>query len=101
MLSHQQLPRGDKMSFLIIMVLAFVQNVVFSMASRARNRDHMTYNAVSLALGSIVWYVTMHYLVMADLTFYLLIPYVIGTVVGSVCGAKISMRIELLIGAKA
>jgi uncharacterized membrane protein YfcA len=42
----------------------------------------------------------MHQLVAADLTWWLLIPYITGTVSGSLFGAKVSMKIEQLIGAK-
>ncbi len=44
---------------------------------------------------------TMHQLVAADLTFYLAIPYIIGTVAGSLFGVEASIKIEKLIGAKA
>lgn len=36
---------------------------------------------------------------MGDMNFVLFIPYVIGTVIGSVYGVKISMRIEKWLGA--
>lgn len=88
------------MLILTILVLAFSQNVAFSMVSRSRNRDHMTYHAVCSVFSNGIWFATMHYLVAADLTFWLAIPYIIGTVAGSIFGAKASMKIEKLIGAK-
>ena len=87
-------------SGVIILVLAFVQNVSFSMVSRSRNRDNMTYHAVCSVFSNGIWFATMHHLVVSDLTWWLLAPYVVGTVAGSVAGAKISMFIEQLIGAK-
>jgi len=87
------------MSALIILLLAFVQNISFSMVSRSRNRDNMTYHAVCSVFSNGIWFATMHHLVVTDLSWWLLAPYVIGTVVGSITGAKISMRIEKLIGA--
>ena len=42
----------------------------------------------------------MSVLVKADLSIWLIFPYIIGTVTGSVFGAKVSMKIEKLIGAK-
>ena len=84
----------------IIMCLAFVQNVSFTMVSRARNRDNMTYHAVCSVMSNGIWFLTMRQLVVADLTYWLLVPYVIGTVCGSLFGAKISIAIEKLIGAK-
>ena len=80
--------------------LAFAQNVAFSMVSRSRNRDNMTYHAVCSVFSNGIWFATMHYLVVADLSWVLAIPYVIGTVLGSIFGAKVSMKIEKLIGAK-
>ena len=85
---------------LIILFLSFFQNIAFSMVSRSRNRDNMTYHAICSVFSNGIWFATMHFLVVADLTFWLIIPYIIGTVSGSIFGAKISMRIEKLIGAK-
>jgi len=88
------------MSILTILLLAFVQNVSFSMVSRSRNRDNMTYHAICSVFSNGIWFLTMHQLVAADLTYWLIAPYIIGTVCGSIFGANLSMRIEKLIGAK-
>lgn len=88
------------MIYLIILCLAFVQNISFSMISRSRNRDNMTYHALCSVFSNGVWFATMHYLVAADLTFLLAIPYIIGSVFGSILGAKVSMKIEKILGAK-
>jgi len=88
------------MSWLVLIALAFIQNVSFSMVSRSRNRDNMTYHAICSVCSNGIWFATMHHLVQADLTWWLLIPYVTGTVTGSIFGAKVSMKIEHLIGAK-
>lgn len=87
------------MSWLILICLAFVQNVSFTMVSRSRNRDNMTYHAICSVFSNGIWFATMHQLVVADLTWWLLVPYIIGTVSGSLFGAKVSMRIEKTIGA--
>jgi len=83
-----------------ILLLAFLQNVSFTMVSRSRNRDNMTYHAVCSVFSNGLWFATMHVLVVADLSFWLAIPYIVGTVTGSITGAKASMYIEQLIGAK-
>lgn len=85
---------------IIILFLSFFQNIAFSLASRSRNRDNMTYHAVCAVFSNGIWFATMHFLVVADLTFWLIIPYIFGTVCGSVFGARVSMKIEKLIGAK-
>lgn len=83
-----------------ILFLAFFQNVSFTMVSRSRNRDNMTYHAVCSVFSNGLWFLTMHHLVVADLSLWLAAPYILGTVCGSIFGAKVSMKIEKLIGAK-
>lgn len=82
-----------------IMALAFAQNVSFSIVSRSRNRDNMTYHLVAAVLSNGVWFLTFRELVQADMTFVLFLPYTIGTVSGSLLGAKVAMVIERWLGA--
>lgn len=88
------------MIYLVILCLAFAQNVAFSMVSRSRNRDNMTYHAICSVFSNGIWFLTMHQLVVADLTYGLIVPYIVGTVCGSLFGVKTSMKIEKMIGAK-
>lgn len=83
----------------IILVLAFIQNCSFSLVSRSRNRDNMTYHIIAATFSNTIWFLTMRQLVVSDLTLMLLLPYTIGTVAGSVFGVKVSMFVERLIGA--
>jgi uncharacterized membrane protein YfcA len=87
------------MTFIWITLLAFIQNVTFSLVSRARNRNSMTYHAVASVFSNGVWFLTFRELVTRDMEFVLFIPYCIGTVIGSLFGAGLSMRIERMIGA--
>ena len=87
-------------SWALVLCLAFVQNVSFTMVSRSRNRDKMAYHAVCSVFSNGVWFLTMRELVVAELSLWLALPYIIGTVSGSLSGAAVSMRIERLIGAK-
>lgn len=89
------------MNYLLVLCLAYVQNISFSMVSRARNRSSMTYHASMSVFSNGIWFLTMRELVTADLTLTLIIPYIIGTVSGSLTGAKVSMWIEARIGATA
>lgn len=84
-----------------ILFLAYFQNVSFSIVSRARNRDNMTYHLIASVFSNGVWFLTFRQLVLADMTFMLFIPYTLGTIAGSLTGAKFSMWIEDKIGAKA
>ena len=88
------------MTYAIVLVLAFFQNIAFSMVGRSRNRDNMTYHALCAVASNTLWFATMGFLVAAELSWWLAPFYIAGTVAGSVLGAKISMRIEKLIGAK-
>ena len=88
------------LEILILIALAFTQSVSFSLASRSRNRDNMYYHTVCSVFSNGLFFVTLNYLVVSDLSFWMAIPYIIGTVSGSVLGAKISMRIEKIIGSK-
>jgi len=82
-----------------ILVLAFVQNVAFSIVSRSRNRDNMTYHIFAATASNVIWFITFRELIAKDMTLMLLLPYTLGTVAGSVFGVKISMRIEKYLGA--
>lgn len=84
-----------------ILALAFIQNISFTMVSRSRNRSNMAYHAICSVFSNGIWFLTMRELVVADLTLWLIFPYVIGTVCGSLFGASISIRIEKMIGAVA
>lgn len=82
-----------------ILLLAYIQNISFSIVSRARNRDNMYYHAIASVFSNGIWFLTMRELVISDLTPVLLLPYIIGTVAGSLTGAKVSMKIEKMINA--
>ncbi len=89
------------MNWLPILALAFIQNVSFTMVSRSRNRDNMAYHAACSVASNGIWFATMHYLVAADLSWIMALPYIAGTVCGSLFGARVSIAIEQVIGAKA
>lgn len=79
----------------LMVVMAFCQNVSFSIVSRSRNRDSKLYHFVAAIFSNGVWFATMKFLVVTShMTWLLFIPYTIGTVGGSVAGQAISMQIE-------
>ncbi len=88
------------LDWIMLMTLAFFQTVAFAMVSRARNRDHMGYHAIASATSNGIWFACIGILVVADFTWALFVPYLIGTVSGSLFGAKVSMKIEAMLGAK-
>lgn len=85
--------------FLTVLGLSFLQSVANAMASRSRNRSSLAYNGV-MAIGSHgFWFLTFREIVLADVPYWIALPYITGATLGSVFGASISMRIEKLIGA--
>ncbi len=86
---------------LMILMLAFVQNIAFSITSRSRNRDNKTYHILAAVFSNTIFFLTFRMLILAEMNLSLFIPYVAGTVAGSLLGVRWAMRIEALIGATA
>ena len=85
------------------MLVAFAQNTSYSMTSRSRNRDNMTYHALCSVMSNGLFIAGLSMVgneLIVDDNYIMAVPYVIGTVIGSIFGAKLSMKIERLIGAK-
>lgn len=83
-----------------LMILAFAQSVSFSVVSRSRNRNNITYHIIAATFSNLIWFLTFRELVTNNMNFVLLIPYTIATVGGSVSGVKISQWIEKLLHAE-
>jgi hypothetical protein len=77
-----------------ILFLAYFQNVSFSIVSRSRNRNNLTYHLIAAIFSNTIWFLTFRQLVIANMNFALFVPYTVGTVAGSLTGVKISMYIE-------
>ena len=88
-------------TYIYILMLAFAQNISFTLVSRSRNRNNMTYHMICSFFSNTIWFLTFRELILADFDYVMFVPYVIGTMTGSVTGAKISMWIEKKIGALA
>ena len=84
-----------------ILVLAFIQNISFSIVSRSRTRDNKRYHLIASLFSNSIWFLTFRELIMGDMNYVLFIPYVVGTMIGSTCGMTISMKIEKWLGATA
>lgn len=88
------------MAIVVMMIMAYFQNVSFTLVSRSRNRSSMKYHLVAAILSNGVWFATMKYLIVTQqMTWALWVPYTIGTVAGSLSGQWLSMKIEKMIGA--
>ena len=84
-----------------ILLLAFVQNISFSIVSRSRNRDNKKYHIIAALFSNSIWFLTFRELILGEMNYILFIPYVVGTVIGSTFGMTISMKIEKWLGASA
>ena len=89
------------LAVLKILGLAFIQNISFSIVSRSRNRNNKKYHIIASLFSNSIWFLTFRELILGDMNYYLFIPYVIGTVIGSSYGMAISMKIEKWLGASA
>jgi len=86
---------------LTILGLAFLQNISFSVVSRSRNRDNMKYHLISSFFSNTIWFLTFRELIRGDMNLLLFLPYCVGTMCGSLCGVRIAMHIEKVLGASA
>lgn len=82
-----------------ILLLSYVQSISFSIISRARNRNSIKYHVLAASGSNTIWYLTFRELVTNKMDWMMFLPYTIGTVAGSVTGAKVSMWFERILGA--
>ncbi len=84
-----------------LMALAFVQNAGYSLQSRAANRTSNLYHFIAAVFATTVFFVSLAYLIHLKVTLHVLLVYILGTMLGSVYGTKMSVWIERAIGAVA
>jgi hypothetical protein len=83
------------LSSLVLIGICLIQNTFFSLASRSRNRSNKAYHALASVFSNGVWFLTMAYMITElDFEFWVVVPYVLGTVLGSLVGVSLSMKIE-------
>lgn len=93
--------RGIVLSLFTIFGLALAQNFSFMLVSRARNRNKVSYHALTSIFSNGVWFLTFRQLYVAGLDWPFLIPYILGVASGSLLAYSISIMIERKIGAVA
>lgn len=88
-----------------LFLLTALQGIMSSLSSRSRNRSNMMYHMFCQMISHGVWLLVissvLKELMANDLTLPVAAAYIAGYTVGSMCGAKVSMKIEKLIGATA
>lgn len=84
----------------LMMVMAYAQNLSFTLVSRSRNRSSYKYHLVASVLSNFTWFITAKFLIVThNMTWALMVPYTVATVAGSLTGQKVSIWIEKRIGA--
>lgn len=84
-----------------VILLALMQNVAYTMQSRARLRSSDTYHAIAAIAATMAFFFSIKFLIAHRVTIDLLAPYTFATVAGNLWGKKLSERIERAIGAVA
>lgn len=84
-----------------MLLLAFAQNISFSIISRARNRNSHNYHLLAAVCSNGVWFLTFQHLVLNQMSVSMVLPFITGTTLGSLLGAYISREIEQILGLSA
>ncbi len=84
----------DKRLILIITALALGQQIAFSLVSRSRNRNNLTYHLIASVFSNGVWFLTFRQINGHNWNWGNYPPYAAGGAMGSITGVGISMNIE-------
>lgn len=85
-------------TLLLVMILAYVQNTTYSLQSRSANRNSNAYHLVAAVAANFAFFWSLRLLVRNDLPVALLAPYVFATILGTLHGNLISIKIESILG---
>jgi len=80
------------MEILIMIGLTILQNASFTLVSRARNSNSLTYNALASILSNGIWILVIRHVVNNFDNWQLMTAYVIGSVTGSVLMQHVAMK---------
>lgn len=86
----------------LVMVLAYVQNATYGLQSRSANRNSNAYHAIAALAANAVFFMNRNLLVNhLEVPMILLSAYVFFTMLGTLNGNSISIRIESFLGLSA
>ncbi|HUO75739.1 MAG TPA: hypothetical protein VMU12_02400 [Candidatus Paceibacterota bacterium] len=85
----------------LVMVLAYVQNMTYGLQSRSANRNSNAYHAIAALAANFVFFLNRKLLVSKEVPIVLLSAYVFFTIMGTLHGNSISMKIEHMLGLSA
>lgn len=80
------------MEIIKMFALVVLQNASFTLVSRARNSNSLSYNAIASVLSNGIWLLVISKVVQNFDSPKIMIAYLLGSVVGSVAMHYISMR---------
>jgi len=83
------------------MLLAFLQNLSYSMQSRAANRSNNLYHLIATIFATLIFFISLTYLITLKVTYEVLLTYILGTMLGSLYGVSLSAKVEKYLGAVA
>ena len=79
-------------TILVILGLTILQNASFTLVSRARNSDSITFHAIAAVLSNGIWLIVFRQVQMNVDLWYFQIAYIVGAVIGSIWMHHISMK---------
>lgn len=85
---------GSPLSIMGLLIFAAGQQMAFTMVSRSRNRNSMTYHVIASIFSNGVWFLTFRQVNSVEWTLASYAPYSTGSAMGSITGAGVSMGIE-------
>jgi hypothetical protein len=88
------LPLPLILTMILVMELGYLQNTTYTMQSRGATRNHNGYHAIGAVLASFTFFASLRVLVLHDLPLVLLAPYMFMTVLGTLHGVRVCIRIE-------
>lgn len=88
----------NPVAILGLLALAAGQQMSFTLVSRSRTRNNMTYHVIASIFSNGVWFLTFRQVNSVEWTPSSYAPYATGSAMGSVAGAGTSMAIENALG---
>lgn len=77
---------------LIMLGLTILQNASFTLVSRARNSNSLTYHTLASVLSNGIWLLVIRHVVNNFDNWMLMVAYVIGAVIGSISMHYVAMK---------
>lgn len=77
---------------LIMLGLTILQNASFTLVSRARNSDNLSYHTIASVLSNGIWLLVIRHVVTNFDNWILMVTYIVGAVIGSISMHYIAMK---------